>query len=118
MRWLNLPPLISPEGDCFSGSGFFITRRKIDLYPEKTVSSGRYKVVLDAAISSFLRSICTDNIEQVLSYIDTHEFDATQNVFYSGENGDALPSRRIERKVGDWSLASWNVEPDRREGRD
>lgn len=107
-------PKISPQGDYFSGNGLFITRRSIDLYPTKIVSSDRYKVTLDAAMHSFLGRACNENIGQVLSYIDTHEFDAMQNVFYFGEKGYLLPARAIERKIGDWKLASWNNQSDRR----
>ena len=105
---------ISPQGDQFSGNGFFVTRRSIDLYPRKIVSSDTYKVTMDAAMHSFLSNACTENVGQVLSYIDTHEFDANQNVFYLGERSPSLPSIAIEQKIGDWHLASWNSQLDPR----
>lgn len=108
------PPTISPQGDYFSGNEFFVTRRSIDLYPKKIVSSARYKVTLDAAMHSFLSNACTENIGPVLSYIETHEFDAMQNVFYLGGKSSPLPSSAVERKIGDWNLASWNNEVDPR----
>ena len=107
-------PALSPQGDYFSGRGFFVTRRSIDLYPGKATPSKTYKVILDAAMHSFLRKACTEDVGQVLRYIDRHEFDATQNVFHFGENGNPLPSRAIERKIGDWNLSSWNNRVDHR----
>ena len=106
-------PAIRPEGDYFSGRDFFITRRSIDLYPKRIVSSGRYKVTLDAAMQLFLRNACTENIGQVVSYIDTHAFGAMQNVFYSVEKSSPISPRAVERKIGDWHLASWNNRTDR-----
>lgn len=101
-------PTLSPEGDHFSGNRFFVTRRSIDLYPTRTTSSNTYKVTLDAAMHSFLGKACKEDIAQVLSYIDNHEFDTAQNVFYLEGMGAPLPARAIERKIGGWNLASWN----------
>lgn len=106
-------PALAPQGDQFSGNGFFVTRRSIDLYPERTMSSQSYKVTLDAAMHAFLSKACDEDIGPVLSYIDSHEFATAQNVFYVGESGNALPAGAIERKVGDWNLRSWNNRVDR-----
>lgn len=106
-------PTIVSQGDNFSMSGLFVTRRSINLYPKKIASSNSYKVTLDARTHSFLSKACTEDIGQVLSYIDTHEFGAMQNVFYLGEESNLLPPRTIKRKVGDWNLASWNNRDDR-----
>ncbi len=106
-------PKIAPQGDYFSGHDFFITRRSVDLYPKKIASSGRYKVTVDAAMHSFLSNACTENIGQVLSYIDTHEFDAMQNVFYLVEKSSPIPPRAVERNLGNWRLASWDNQVDR-----
>ena len=106
-------PTITPQGDYFSGRDLFITRRSIDFYPKKIVSSGQYKVALDAAMHSFLSHACSENIGQVVSYIDTHTFGAMQNVFYLVEKSSPISPRAVERKIGDWHLASWNNRTDR-----
>lgn len=107
-------PKIAPQGNHFTGRNFFITRRSIDLYPTKIASSGRYKVTIDAATHLLLSNACTEDIGQILSYIDTHEFDAMQNVFYLVEKSSPIPTSAAERKLGDWSLASWDNQVDRR----
>ncbi|MEO7065460.1 MAG: hypothetical protein ABI114_00995 [Rhodanobacter sp.] len=107
-------PTLTPQGDYFSGRNFFVTRRSVDLYPKKIVSSGRYKVTLNAAMHSFLSNACTENIGQVLSYIDSHEFEAMQNVFYLVEKSSPIPPGAVRRQIGDWHLASWNNRVDRR----
>lgn len=107
-------PALRPEGDYFAGNGFFITRRSIDLYPEKVVSPDAYKVTVDAAMHAFLSKACAEDIGTLLSYINMHEFAAMQNVFYMGEKVVPLPARAIERRVGNWNFASWNNEVDRR----
>ena len=65
-------------------------------------------------MDSFLSNASSENIGQVLSYIDVHEFDAMQNVFYSGERSSPVPSSAIERMIGNLTLASWNRLDDRR----
>lgn len=110
----KIAPVISPQGDYFSGKDFFVTRRFIDLYPKKIVSSDSYKVTIDAAMHSFLSLACQENIAQVLSYIDTHEFDVMQNVFYLGERSNLLPAQATERKIGGWNLGSWSNRTDTR----
>ena len=106
-------PALSPQGDYFSGNGFFVTRRSIDLYPKKILPSERYKLILDAAMHAFLSKACNEDVEPVLSYIDSHEFDDMQNFFYLGAAEKPIPSRAIERKIGDWTLTSWNNQVDR-----
>lgn len=106
-------PRIAPQGDYFSGSGFFVTRQSIDLYPKKTAPTGTYKVTIAAATRSFISHACTQPVSQVLDYIDTHEFGTMQNVFYLGVKSNPLPSRVIERRIGDWTLASWDNPVDR-----
>lgn len=106
-------PSIAPQGDYFSGSGFFVTRQSIDLYPKKTAPSGTYKVTIDAATRSFISHACSEPVSQVLDYIDTHEFGTMQNVFYLGAKSSPLPSRVVERRIGDWTLASWDNPVDR-----
>lgn len=107
-------PTITPQGDYFVGHDLFITRRSIDLYPKKIASSGRYKVTFDAAMPSFLSNVCTENIGPVLSYIDSHEFGAMQNVFYLVEKSSPIPLGAVKQQIGDWHLASWNNQVDRR----
>lgn len=107
-------PALAPQGDHFSSYRFFVTRRSIDLYPQRIMPSDSYKVSLDAAMHSFLSKACNDDIAQVLSYIDSHVFDTTQNVFYREASGNPLPSRAIEQTIGDWNLAGWNNKADRR----
>lgn len=109
----NLPKL-SAQSDYFSGNGFFVTRRSIDLYPRRTMPSKGYKVTLDAAMHAFLSKACNEDIGQVLNYIDSHEFDYMQNFFYLGESDNPIPSWAIKRKIGDWTLGSWNIKVDRR----
>lgn len=104
---------LSVQGDNFSANGLFVTRRSIDLYSKKITPSNSYKVILDAATHSFLSNTCTEDIQQVLNYIDTHEFGEMQNVFFLGKKSNLLPPRSIKRKVGDWNLASWNNRSDR-----
>ena len=106
-------PALSPQGDYFSGNELFVTRRSLDLYPKKILPSERYKVTLDAAMHSFLSKVCNEDVEPVLSYIDSHEFDDMQNFFYLGAAEKPIPSRAIERKFGDWTLTSWNNQVDR-----
>jgi hypothetical protein len=103
-------PRLLAEGDYFAGDGLFITRHGIDLYPQRKETSNGYKVNLGAAVSSFLSNACAEDIVQVLSYINIHEFDATQNVFYVGKRDDQNLKKSKTRKVGDWTLSSWNNE--------
>ena len=109
----NVPKLLR-QGANFSGNGFFVTRRSIDLYPQRTEPSNSYKVTLDAAMHSFSSRACKEDIVPVMRYIDSHTFETTQNVFYLGQSGDPLPSKAIERKIGRWNLGSWNNQVDPR----
>ncbi len=107
-------PTLSRQGANFSGNGFFVTRRSIDLYPRRTKVSNTYKVTLDAVMLAFSRKACKDDIEPVLRYIQSHTFNTTQNVFYLGQSGGPFPAEAIERKIGRWNLGSWNNRVDPR----